>query len=164
MYRGRLLNAAAQTGERVAFRVSEKAGIQQATLTVGSKEHHFVGNPVAKQTLLRLTTSEDDNGGVVASITHKLHQRKELHNSDIGAKLRASKANQANSRPQTQMLLDKPVALQQTSGRAGPGHYRSVTPPAASQRASAGWQQQQQQRPSTPPPNLSHGKGSHGNC
>jgi hypothetical protein len=47
----------------------------QATLTVGSKEHHFVGNPVAKQTLLRLTTSEDDNGGVVASITHKLHQR-----------------------------------------------------------------------------------------
>jgi hypothetical protein len=24
---------------------------------------------------LRLTTSEDDNGGVVASITHKLHQR-----------------------------------------------------------------------------------------
>jgi hypothetical protein len=47
----------------------------QATLTIGSKEHLFVGNPVAKQTLLRLTTSEDDNGGVVANITHKLHQR-----------------------------------------------------------------------------------------
>jgi hypothetical protein len=49
--------------------------VLQATVTIGSKEHHFVGNPVAKQTLLRLTTSEDDNGGVVASITHKLHQR-----------------------------------------------------------------------------------------
>lgn len=104
----RLLNAAAQSGERVAFRVSEKGGSQQvcivvacwvdcsglsccelaldlcccilrlllqATLTVGSKEHNFIGNSVAKQTLLRLTTSEDDNGGVVASITHKLHQR-----------------------------------------------------------------------------------------
>jgi hypothetical protein len=46
--------------------------------------------------------------------------QKELHTSDIGAKLRASKANQANSRPQTQMLLDKPVALQQTSGAFPP--------------------------------------------
>jgi hypothetical protein len=59
----------------------------QATLTIGSKEHQFVGNPVAKQTLLRLTTSEDDNGGVVASITHKLHQRVSVADSQVNWQL-----------------------------------------------------------------------------
>lgn len=47
----------------------------QATLTVGASEHVFVGNPVENQSLFRLTTEEDENGAVVAGVSHKLHQR-----------------------------------------------------------------------------------------